>query len=664
MATDWTKASHIWAELLFLAKCHSAGVMVVPFGIFAASTIVSFIRPLAARVLADGSSDGILNTTALMSQLTTAEYRLKKYEKMCINLFTTDNDTRDLMINLSVCLYIAFAVFVIIQWIDLLSFVEVYTKIGGTKPLPTPKLTAERLEVVDHNVCLMVKIDGKFYPVVIQPNLLAQYTTTSTLLSRSLALPTPAKEMAQSGSSFLKDKIPSGLVELRLGNDKHLGWGVRINDHLFTARHVLVEAAKAPEPLYIVVHADNNEFKTYPAKGLKIWKDSFDLDMTALTVPKAVWAMLGVKGLKPGQIQAGSTLTLYGQNSLNHTVSARGMALGIESLMIFRHGATTNPGWSGTGVFDASNKVVGIHTGHNNKHNLATSVSAFIELAKETPWLEDRYYHNLGEATDEEWATFKEKGLAAVHEYDGNITVYLAGGSRFTVRNGATFVPKGADWSDMTDEGLYDPVEEDAEDEFVQGNIQPGDEQLMPGGALGGARLKKIARRVKETPEPVEEESKSVTFDLKVKSPVQTDSASLGTSNMMKTPVTLQQVKISSKSEEQSVVKTANTKQPSVAKITKSKQPASTPKLTNTTGPPVVQVPKGTPSSTSSAESITKSKLRRQRRSKNLLTKSLHSIQKENSLAFSDLPPGWTPTRVSDLIQLLSKPVSNAPAKV
>lgn len=187
-------------------------------------------------------------------------------------------------------------------------------------------------------------------------------------------------------STVAQNKEPPSLVTLQSEDGTHLGVGARVNYRgksiLLTCAHVLAAARRAVGGcLYICKQNRDGVLMRIemPARATAVFGDihsSFDavglcLDVDGVETP--IWSKLGI-GAATVKVPATnrSSVTVYGFDK--GWRCSTGMATASCEPGSFVHGATTQPGWSGSPLYTSQNSIIGLHKSAHviGRSNLAT----------------------------------------------------------------------------------------------------------------------------------------------------------------------------------------------------------------------------------------------------------------------------------------------------
>lgn len=267
---------------------------------------------------------------------------------------------------------------------------------GIALPLAPLLVEASDVRIVpsdgENGICLEVAVDGMPVRVALNPIQAVALLATSLPQNQSRG-----KEMAIPGKVPLTvAKLPNGVVSLRVGAQV-VGMGFRMSfnrsTYLVTATHVL-DNARAYELLI------ESGGKTHPLeRGWKVALRSrpSQLDISFVSVPGAVWSVLGVKSLELGAVssQVVQAVKVYGFSKLGRPQMDFGSAVALKTqLFSLTHTAWTQPSYSGSPLL-SDGRVIAVHTGavpSGPAGNKATSLACLLTfLRKETEWKGDAW---------------------------------------------------------------------------------------------------------------------------------------------------------------------------------------------------------------------------------------------------------------------------------
>jgi len=188
---------------------------------------------------------------------------------------------------------------------------------------------------------------------------------------------------------------------------------------LLTATHLIKALIQSERPIYLRYDGTDYLLDMDSTKTM-LFSEVSDLDVTALQIPDSVWSVMAMRALKlakPCSV-SGKTITIHSpaMESESGWTKSYGSVTRTESLFRVRHKASTSPGTSGSPVFLANGRVVGVHTGYHQDDNLATIVVNLMKPSNQgtesTPgqmdWYEDSphddYYAEQRAREEEGWS--------------------------------------------------------------------------------------------------------------------------------------------------------------------------------------------------------------------------------------------------------------------
>lgn len=262
---------------------------------------------------------------------------------------------------------------------EILSMTDVRTTLSGkTQGVVTIDGVAYQVEIP------VRELGGQLMEYLYSAAASSVFTSQPEAMMRSSAL-TPCQWPdgvvilhTSSGVSKLEDFGCGFRATVKIGEERH--------DVLLTCRHVLTSLGEL-ERLTL----------RYKGKDLRVPYCESDirfhhgLDLVAISVPKGVWSVLGVKSLRIGDVREQDILSVYTPTGSGFS-RARGLPT-KRSQFTFSHSASSLRGSSGSPVMNNRGRVVGIHWGckvdRTGRRNCATQLG-FLNLKSGYDTLESK----------------------------------------------------------------------------------------------------------------------------------------------------------------------------------------------------------------------------------------------------------------------------------
>jgi len=250
-------------------------------------------------------------------------------------------------------------------------------------------------------------------------------------------------------------KYPSSLAEQVTKEGavwRHHAWGIRMGDYFCCSTHQ-VERSDVRDTKEIKF-AINGQFHTVQLDDKhKFWCIEQD-DLICYRLSLSNWATLGVAKAKvPPDWVRPDTLTstkvnLYGVDSAGHKVMTMGRATYNKELKCIEHYASTDYGWSGTGLYTSMNFVIGIQTMGNNKVkppvNMAVPIGSLYKLLTYfiPQWIEDEKLAEEGKHFESPYILEKAKEMLRQRlANDERYESFITPDGDYIVRAGDDFIP-------------------------------------------------------------------------------------------------------------------------------------------------------------------------------------------------------------------------------
>lgn len=248
---------------------------------------------------------------------------------------------------------------------------------------------------------IQVSIDGVLRNIAIDANL------------AMFVKPQVGKEAAIAGSHMDAVATPKGIFSF-FNKDRFIGCGFRMafgrSVYLVTARHVYEEFG---DEVYLKYGNRTLKFKPeVVARGnvtdFVLFKDSFLVSQVCKSFASAKYSSRG-------------TVRIVGTSDSHAWMSSSGTTGRSNTVFQFTHKASTQPGWSGSPVFNKDGKVVGVHTGSTftdgvvvNEATAIVDILMFMHRKTKTALVTKESFE---EYDDDEWKEQQAVDRAAYDDY-------------------------------------------------------------------------------------------------------------------------------------------------------------------------------------------------------------------------------------------------------
>lgn len=188
-----------------------------------------------------------------------------------------------------------------------------------------------------------------------------------------------AAVLHRSYSKVVEGNEPKSLVCIRNLEGKVCGLGTRVKwngeTYLLTAYHVWfgMNGVSGIAKNGKVVEVDSSWKVVFSCK------DSL-VDFVMLSLPLPVWSKLGVSAANLQTCQRSTCVTAYGGASSRCLLSGLGVSMMSDTVPKLIHNCPTAFGWSGCGLYDKNENIVGIHLGVEDRgvENRGTDVARML----------------------------------------------------------------------------------------------------------------------------------------------------------------------------------------------------------------------------------------------------------------------------------------------
>jgi len=290
--------------------------------------------------------------------------------------------------------------------------------------------------------------------------------------------PAPAAKYGEEAemprSMVLPQALPKYVVEL-LSCGRVVGAGFRTSvgkqDVILTASHVIRGLMQSGSEF--VLRANGNEVVVDDEmKKLMIWAvDAPGLDVTGFTLPPRALSHLAITKGKMARTPVQTAIRSHGFYKDDYVMCTGTITKTLGSLM-FKHNATTVPGFSGSPITTPTGAIVGMHLKGFSMHNEGVSLDLFVAQGRQESDFVLQAYHNdldqdeyedlLEDQTDAVGvAAWKHECRFRTADQEFEVTVIGAGNRYDTKRTLAdadkmrTYVPLTmASWADDEDSEL------------------------------------------------------------------------------------------------------------------------------------------------------------------------------------------------------------------
>jgi hypothetical protein len=412
-----------------------------------------------------------------------------------------------------VCVSIVFVCAAVVlfvrMWKAAVELAEAERLVGEATPLKESVIDKYEIVYVDNAAFIRVLVGDAVFLVPCTPEIKAEIA----FASQTPKVVKGGPEMAIGGHPRVELRPPNYLVQLVAG-DRVRGLGFRAGDTLVTAKHVLRKLAEF-DRAYMV-----NPLTQKQVELLREWSSpirAIGCDVGTVSVPPAIWAVMGVSKGKLCRARDGEAVTVYGRDPLGKMVASKGVVKPL-SLFVLSHNCSSEKGDSG-GPLVSRRGIVGVHWGGRAERglNAAVAVDFLCDILESDNFSSDpseasEVYHERHEPRDKQreesdfLATLNEAKsgiggrLVILRSATQTVEAYRSDGTAYTrvVTTASLDQFRGPSWADLEDE-------EGVEGEEADGECEPFNPSSAAVGPLSRPDFRASQEQVlAQVPQPCE----------------------------------------------------------------------------------------------------------------------------------------------------------------